>query len=112
MMPNHTPGPWLIAGMSQSGCADVSIYRKTANDRPQYIGRVYGEGIVYRYTDTRDANARLIAAAPDLLAAIEELVGEFDARSEAAAQEPGVIGLNDTGGIAAARAVIAKAKGE
>lgn len=60
---------------------------------------------------TAEANARLIAAAPDLLAACYELVAEFDADSERAAQEPDCGGLNETGGIVLARAAIARAEG-
>jgi hypothetical protein len=58
------------------------------------------------------ANARLIAAAPDLLAALSELLAEWDERDRIAAQEPGCGGLNETGGVVLARAAIAKARGE
>ena len=56
-----------------------------------------------------EANARLIAAAPALAEALAELVAEFDADSERAAAEPGVIGLAETGGVILARAALQKA---
>ena len=48
----------------------------------------------------------LIAAAPDLLAALEELVAEHDEDAKAHPH-----GLNDTGGMEQARAAIAAARG-
>ncbi|KKM74805.1 hypothetical protein LCGC14_1396680 [marine sediment metagenome] len=56
------------------------------------------------------SKARLIATAPELLAALKELVTEFDADSDRAAEQPGYIGLAETGGLILARAAIIKAK--
>ena len=56
-----------------------------------------------------DDAARLIAAAPDLLDALMEIVAEWDTRH---ADEDHRTGYTlDTGGIAQARAVIARATG-
>ncbi len=67
-MKMHTPGPWKITG---------------DNAHPSNV-RVWSEAnrhiaLVYACDTSRDlvceANARLMAAAPDLLAALEGLVG-------------------------------------
>ena len=53
----HTPGPWKIS-------AD-------GND----IENVYGAVVYFRYADeTAEANARLMAAAPELLAACKDWI--------------------------------------
>ena len=105
MEAKHTPGPWVIAdggpiiADSQNMIAvtldmfdsneDLSTWIQTRVTRPE-----------------REANARLIAAAPELLEALEELVTALDyavtrrsrARRDAA--------------VKSARAAIAKARGE
>ena len=53
MTDKHTPGPWWLAGASTIRCGDS----KTGG----WIGRVNWRN--------RDANARLMVAAPDMLAA-------------------------------------------
>lgn len=66
-MPKHTPGPWEVI-MHSENCAGVRI------------GDVVVEG-AYRggdYDLLSLANARLIAAAPDLYNAVEELVDELE----------------------------------
>ena len=69
-MSRHTPGPWVIARMSHS-----QIYVTQPQDRPDRTPGYYAE--VRRFTPNHDeveANARLIAAAPDLLEALEDVV--------------------------------------
>lgn len=65
MKTNHTPGEW--------------IYRK--GSYPHFQSLVYseetGEDIAVTYSDETAANARLIAAAPDLLAALQELIADI-----------------------------------
>jgi len=56
---------------------------------------------------TRDANARLIAAAPDLAEAVRELL----ATHPAAYREPGKIDNRTDNAVKIARAAIAKAEG-
>lgn len=96
----HTPGPW--------GCADTSYH---AHD--YRLSRPNGEHLPVNapYNDHSEqrANARLIAAAPDLLAALEAVLAAWD--------EPYYGDLDmarDTmfDAIEPARAAIAKAKGE
>jgi hypothetical protein len=54
----HTPGPWWLAGKSQ--------VRYGAGNRAGWVATVARQN--------RDANARLIAAAPDLLAALRAVL--------------------------------------
>lgn len=95
-MARHTPGPWRIAepvrGMRgpEAATGDKII-----------VGADHViPAIVYEFGDTGKANARLIAAAPDLLAALELALRclDTDGRTSASAA------LN-----AAGRAAIAKA---
>lgn len=86
-MSKHTPGPWvasLTLGYGEAGEHGIPIAREKDD---LLVAHVYGA-----------ANARLIAAAPDLLEALE-LVVDITERA----------GL---GAVLNARAAIAKAKGE
>lgn len=91
----HTPGPWVshaeVAGViyGQDGHQVCTTPRTT------------------RRETERDANARLIAAAPELLSALRELV-------EAVAPAVGGLTLEDWAiePVAAADAAIAKATGQ
>lgn len=53
---------------------------------------------------------QLHKAAPDMLAALKELVAEFDEASKKDEQIQGHYGLVETGGIVLARAALAKAE--
>lgn len=63
-MSAHTPGPWLLNGVM-------------AMDTPLWIVSIPGEQArieVADYSAESEGNARLIAAAPDLLAALEQVL--------------------------------------
>jgi hypothetical protein len=64
----HTPAPWL--------CSGTSVSNPQANRPNAIICDVSGWG--NRDAAEQIANARLIAAAPDLLAALENLTVLFD----------------------------------
>lgn len=82
-MTDHAPGPWRL---ERTGSTAVSIY---AADNSQIAS------FDLRYNPTRvEANARLLAAAPDLLKACELVLND------------------DIGCIGAMKAAISKAKGE
>ena len=84
MADKHTPGPWKIGTPPHNG--------------EQTVGTDQGLMVAVATTGAgvqTKANASLIAAAPDLLDVLEELVAEF-----------GVCGLTEK-----ARAAIAKATG-
>jgi hypothetical protein len=92
----HTPGPWEAD--------DESIYAKNADGSWQQVAELPGwrtnKGEVM--SDTDHANARLIAAAPDMLAALKRMERVFRAASAT---------YGDDAALAEARAVIAKAEG-
>jgi hypothetical protein len=96
----HTPGPWKAsADMVQHGCCwDVAITAIAPPDHAMY-GR---EKIVIAECNNEDA--RLICAAPDLLAALEALL-RFAENTES---ELGIV----LGSANSARAAIAKARGK
>lgn len=57
MKAQHTPGPWHLNG------------RTTIETEDLFIASAY-----YQTSDGGEANARLIAAAPDLLQALQKIV--------------------------------------
>ena len=86
-MSKHTPGPWF------SQYDDNGFYEIGSESVTFTLAFTYGEG------DTDEANARLIAAAPDLLEALQDVLLELES-----------IGPMEK--IDRARAAIAKATGE
>jgi hypothetical protein len=75
MSGTHTPGPWR-ADCGGSGNQRGGFSVTAANDGVVICGRMGWP----HCADESEANARLIAAAPDLLAACKALVeGEYDA---------------------------------
>lgn len=104
MKSNHTPGPWGIRSLQSEGhdigyTDDLQI--ATAPDSDGFGVPV--AMVCYNGKDQREANARLIAAAPDLLAVAIEL--EESAAYWSEYDVP--IGIVDR-----IRAAIAKAMGE
>lgn len=68
-MSRHTPGPW-VRGQGRNA---PQIIEGDGRVAPKIIAEIY----YYRMTNTeRDANARLVAAAPDLLAACEAVLAD------------------------------------
>ncbi len=96
MTDKHTPGPWKVAGDDINGQAIVrGEHVEIATCWHHCLGSLE---IQMR------ANARLIAAAPELLEALEALMVTIDAQINA--------GLRwDPEEVAAARSAIAKARG-
>ena len=64
MNAQHTPGPWIINGREIDGPADSGVI----------VARLPEWGILAESPDPASANARLIAAAPDLLAALNHVL--------------------------------------
>jgi hypothetical protein len=75
-MKNHTPGPWCIEQFAQSygKTEDRTITGYTRTGNPLRIGCAYN---VMGPNET-DANARLIAAAPDMLETLKAIVAMLD----------------------------------
>ena len=103
MNTQHTPGPWRYARGNGSPTTGEHMI---AGATPGYLAEVrdVGSGSVV-------ANARLIAAAPELLAALKNAVRilTFAINNH---QLSGQNKLDVAGHISAMRAAIAKAKGE
>lgn len=91
-MTAHTPGPWHVI--------DGGIWVDCANNKPVAL-------ISCRHGVERDANAALIAAAPDLLAALKGLMAHSHIADSAAEDKD----AEDHDAERAARAAIAKAGG-
>lgn len=88
----HTPGPWGLKAASGAR----SLWRVA-----DAVGRVIGTiSRPYTGVDRADADARLIAAAPELLAALELLTDRM-----------ALVPDHEDAILAAARAAIAKALG-
>lgn len=95
-MSNHTPGPWEYSwgcfGLKVTACAGNTI---------QTIASV--QTFIPEFSPEAESNARLISAAPDLLAALEEIVGYSGGANTA---------LEDEYVMERVYAAIAKARGE
>lgn len=103
MKTQHTPGPWMNTPMQDTiWTADGMTKIATIADLPWNDGK----------SDwmTEQANARLIAAAPELLEALQACI-EIVARVGTVAIEEGTIILRAQACLDQARAVIAKVQG-
>jgi len=95
MSSTHTPGPWTLDSVDEdSGLIGWWIHGPTG-----HVCHVYDR----RLTRRAQADARLIAAAPELLAAAEHLLDRLDA------DHLGAWDRNERDALAAA---VAKARGE
>jgi hypothetical protein len=95
---SHTPGPWYVSnGVQQEG---TQVYHGTM---PVCVMN-YGGGDI----DTARANARLIAAAPDILKALEFVQYAFLRH----AMDPKEMGASLSANWELIESAIAKAKGE
>jgi len=68
-MKKHSPAPWKIADY---GPGIHQRYLVSSNNT--VIGRVYGQSLI---DDEGQANVKLIAAAPELLEALENIIDSF-----------------------------------
>ena len=88
-MSNHTPGPWFSLG---AGGTDYTVI--ASNKGEEVVG-------VSEWIRAEDEDLRLMATAPELLEALENLE-----------RTAGLPAMSDDPARVAARAAIAKAKGE
>jgi hypothetical protein len=72
MSAKHTPGPWFIFGSVEHCVGGANTDPTTAAEHPTAGIAMCGMG--RRLPDENAANARLIAAAPDLLEAAQAFV--------------------------------------
>ena len=110
-MSAHTPGPWW-PNTNSVGSWEVRTRRDVDEADPRadygtdygaYVCTGIGDHTEKRTRGNEEANARLIAAAPDLLEALEDLIGNYKENKGAG------LGI---GPIMKAKTAIAKAKGE
>ena len=95
-MSAHTPGPWLVQAGDEWADGIVTLEGHNENGTPMY----WTVASYNRRRDEADANARLIASAPDLLEALRVVVAAWDNGDWLSVP------------IRAARAAIVKATGE
>jgi hypothetical protein len=102
----HTPGPWIVVnedyGQVIRGAEVEREERGIKYSFRDYVGSTWGHR-----SDTGDANACLIAAAPDLLEALKRTLKHI--KWEAASADEVTAGCRED--IAQAEAAIAKATG-
>ena len=68
MTSKHTPGPWYVFN-------ETAVRSRNQHPAVAKCDTTHGLGV---WADVERANARLIAAAPDLLAALENILSRFD----------------------------------
>ncbi|MHC3750731.1 hypothetical protein ACYKDZ_17825 [Stutzerimonas stutzeri] len=99
-MTKHTPGPWLVEGRTVYALNDDGYNRFSA-----LVQDAHTPG------DELEANARLIAAAPDLLEAAELALEVAEGWIHDQLDGTGIAG-EALGKLDSVRAAIAKARGE
>ena len=111
-MAGHTPGPWKVCGASGGKCLCGLVWSEPADKTVATVGvgkcPVQDHGHFGTPNDESLANARLIASAPDLLAACEAAVQVIDGLVAQQAM-PDDFYLAD---LSAIRVAVAKARGE
>lgn len=90
---SFTLGPWTVSGLSPN-------YVVRLIDQPSGVPQSQTVAVVSERIGATEANAALIAAAPDLLEALTEMLAGIDQHA---------LGPDD---VARARAALARAKGE
>ena len=107
MTNTHTPGPWLVWDSKGTARIDhtTGVYRQPDSSDEQIIA-LCDEDLSLS-SDEQLANARLIAAAPELLEALEELDRLLDYTKSGAFSH-----YDRAKCVVVARAAIAKACGE
>lgn len=129
-MAEHTPGPWLLAEDAQGPCMvmhpareGVAIASLTGTFTPTNgfhddwltfdAQRRVNHSATERRIAERNANARLIAAAPELLAALDGMIGLIDLVLSHD-DIPAVLAraLEESHRLSAAREASAKARGD
>ena len=103
-MSKHTPGPWNV-----ERCTDEWFRETNHGERIVSVNKAtYFVAAVEGYGEESVANARLIAAAPDLLAALQNIMQD----ASEGGRKGRALDLLPRSSIEAARAAIAKATEE
>ena len=67
--PAHTPGPWSVEGNRDDATGELRIVQDATAGEIAILYPEFGRG------DADEANARLIAATPEMLAALKRALG-------------------------------------
>lgn len=109
MSAQHTPGPW------KSGKGLTSIYRERQKDfdtKEFHLVAIVTRNEDYMPNEQSDANARLIASAPDLLAGLRQTAFALESVLMLAGGSLRPMAVEELGKyLAQAKAAIAKAEG-
>jgi hypothetical protein len=108
MKAKHTPGPWTLTADGAGWYIECSPER---GHSVAYIRAEIGEEDPDTSDDEKEANARLIAAAPELLEALIALLGVAPSKAPGAGL---IVGAEEkhANALQAARAAIKKATGD
>ena len=106
-MTQHTAGPWSVD--ARAGDITAPIPYKHEYFRDYIIATVHPDSV--DDPEERVANAALLAAAPDLLEALEEIVSSMDAIMDAIASPSIQVGDDDFYALTQAKRAISRAKG-
>jgi len=110
MNAQHTPGPWQIGPEFLERCGAFKLHGRPISGGGKAIARVWSGSDRRLFEQPDDeANARLIAAAPDLLSALRGLLEECDRHG--AFEHVGFEFPTVKPAFDAARAALAKAEG-
>lgn len=101
-MTHHTPGPWTVQPNSRTVGRGAWIHDETGNNVALACGTS---------DENANANAHLIAAAPELYEALEKIVIDEENRRKSLRTNSPAAQFSDKR-LAAARAALAKARGE
>lgn len=100
-MTNHTPGPWRVSKLGGEPMVYGPQGAQIVNMRDALV-----------FADENEANARLIAAAPELLAVLQSFVNAWAEQIDKDKEVNGSDAVDFIAGyLDDARAAIAKAKG-
>lgn len=78
-MSKHTPGPWHVIERANGQAFSIGCQVQTKGN---FVTTHYIANITDRATPQAEADARLIAAAPDMRAALREVIGMLPALRE------------------------------
>jgi len=106
--PKHTPGPWFRGDLVWHDPGENQCGQRFA-----VVRSGHGDPVALVLHDEDDAEqddrtAALVAAAPDLLGALKELLAEWETDH----QDTPTARWPETGGVMMARSAIAKAQGK
>lgn len=105
MSGKHTPGPWLLQAEHDG---EWSVWARQPHTGT--LATFYCEDINGLFP--AENNARLCAAAPDLLASLVELLEPLEAAAKALGSQGKFLDMHGEAAFDRARAAIAKARGE